>query len=680
MRTVRLVAFVGIGLWLVAYQLRVMAFAPHEVLVFSRYVHDVALIALSGLCVWAGWARRADRVAWLLIGAGLLAWTFGEVWYTVVLWDLKAVPVPSIADAGYLAFPPLAATGLVLLLRRGVSRAAAAWPDALIAALPIAALSATIALHAVLGDLAGGVAAKATALAYPVFDMVLIGVLAGGLAARGWRVERRLAMLGVGIVVFWLADTLWMAQTAAGTYQPGGWFDIGWWLGMYLIALAAWQPASGRPRSEDGELRLIVMPLVFATIGLGLLVYGCLASVGLPAIVLAAASLLAVMARLVLTFGDNLQMLRYSRRDASTDALSGLGNRRALARALDEAVAEGRRVALVLLDLDGFKHYNDTFGHPAGDALLQRLGRSLERHLGGAGTAFRMGGDEFCALVPYDGAGLDAIAAGAGAALSEHGEGFEIGCSWGAIAIPDDAAEAEQALKIADQRMYAAEARGTRVGRQPEPRRAAARARRARPRDRLAPQRGGRARRSDGRACSGSTTGEIAEIRHAAELHDVGKVAVPDAILRKRGALDAGEWEFIRRHTIIGERIIAAAPALAKVARARALEPRALGRRPATPTGWRASGSRCGARIVAVADAFDAMTSERPYSPARTPAQAVDELRSLRREPVRPRGRRGVRGGAAVAGDLHGAGRTGCLTDSCRSACRPAGSEPRVRR
>ena len=118
-RTVRLVAFVGIGLWLVAYQLRVMAFAPHEVLVFSRYVHDVALIALSGLCVWAGWARRADRVAWLLIGAGLLAWTFGEAWYTVVLWDLKTVPVPSLADAGYLAFPPLAATGLVLLLRRG---------------------------------------------------------------------------------------------------------------------------------------------------------------------------------------------------------------------------------------------------------------------------------------------------------------------------------------------------------------------------------------------------------------------------------------------------------------------------------------------------------------------------------------------------------------------------------
>jgi two-component system cell cycle response regulator len=623
-RTVRLVAFVGIGLWLVAYQLHVMAFAPHEVLVFSRYVHDVALIALSGLCVWAGWARRADRVAWLLIGAGLLAWTFGEVWYTVVLWDLKTVPVPSLADAGYLAFPPLAATGLVLLLRRGVSRAAAAWPDALIAALPIAALSAAIALHAVFGDLAGGVAAKATALAYPVFDMVLIGVLAGGLAARGWRVERRLAMLGVGIVVFWLADTLWMAQTAAGTYQPGGWFDVGWWLGMYLIALAAWQPASGRPRSEDGELRLIAMPLVFATIGLGLLVYGCIASVGLPAIVLAAASLLAVMARLMLTFGDNLQMLRYSRRDASTDALSGLGNRRALARALDEAVAEGRRVALVLLDLDGFKLYNDTFGHPAGDALLQRLSRSFERHLGGAGTAFRMGGDEFCALLPYDGAALDTIAAGAGAALSEHGEGFEIGCSWGAIAIPDDAAEAEQALQIADQRMYAQKHAG-RASAGSQSRDVLLRALvESDPEIGLHLSAVAELAEATARVL-GIPTGEIAEIRHAAELHDVGKVAVPDAILRKRGALDAGEWEFIRRHTIIGERIIAAAPALAKVARlVRSSHEHWDGT--GYPDGLAGQRIPYGARIVAVADAFDAMTSERPYSPARTPAQAVDEL------------------------------------------------------
>ena len=72
---------------------------------------------------------------------------------------------------------------------------------------------------------------------------------------------------------------------------------------------------------------------------------------------------------------------------------------------------------------------------------------------------------------------------------------------------------------------------------------------------------------------------EVEQVRHAAELHDVGKVAVPDAILTKPGPLDEDEWAFIRRHTIIGERIIAAAPALTRVAALVRAQPRALGRR-----------------------------------------------------------------------------------------------------
>ena len=103
----------------------------------------------------------------------------------------------------------------------------------------------------------------------------------------------------------------------------------------------------------------------------------------------------------MLTFRENVAMLRTSRDEALTDALTGLGNRRALARELAELLPEAddaRPVVLVLFDLDGFKHYNDTFGHPAGDALLVRLGANLATYLSGRGRAFRMGGDEFCAL------------------------------------------------------------------------------------------------------------------------------------------------------------------------------------------------------------------------------------------------------------------------------------------
>ena len=134
---------------------------------------------------------------------------------------------------------------------------------------------------------------------------------------------------------------------------------------------------------------------------------------------------------------------------------------------------------------------------------------------------------------------------------------------------------------------------------------------------------------------------EAEQISHAAELHDIGKVAIPDAILSKPGTLDPREWEFIRRHTLIGERIIAAAPALGAVARlVRSSHERWDG------TGYpdRLPGQQIplGARVVGVADAFNAMTSERPYSPAVTPRARDHGAAPPRRHAVRPRRGRGV--------------------------------------
>jgi two-component system, cell cycle response regulator len=620
----------GVGAWLLVWELRgVLAPSIDAGPVFSRFAHDVALVLSSLLCLWGGLcAPRRERVAWLLIGAGLLSWSFGEIWYTAVLWDAESIPVPSPADVGYLALVPFCLAGLTLLLRarvRGVP--AALWVDGLTAALAVAATSAAIVFQTVLDHVEGQAVEVIVSLAYPLFDLVLIGLVVGALAGSGWRLDRTWVLLALGIFAFCLADSLYLVGVVNDTYETGGWFDVGWWLGIFLVALAAWQPAVRETGVNDERLRLIVAPLGFGSVGLALLVYGCLTGLNLLAVGLAAAALLAVMARLSVTFRENVAMLRTSREEALTDALTELGNRRALSRRLDAALEHAREtggsLVLVLFDLDGFKHYNDTFGHPAGDALLVRLGRSLQAYMGDRGEAFRMGGDEFCAL--FESEVREADVAGAALALSEHGEGFAIGCSYGAIALPREAADAPAALRIADQRMYAQKHAG-RMSAGNQSKEVLLRALTERNPE-LGSHLTGVAALAEATARSlGLRHDEVERVRHAAELHDVGKVAVPDEILDKPGPLDEGEWEFIRRHTVIGERIIAAAPALGGVA---ALVRSSHERFDGAGYPDRLAGEEIplGSRIVAVADAFDAMTSTRSYSAAQTPNEALTELR-----------------------------------------------------
>ena len=138
----------------------------------------------------------------------------------------------------------------------------------------------------------------------------------------------------------------------------------------------------------------------------------------------------------------------------------GLGNRRALADDLPSAIAEPpgeHELLLAMFDLDGFKQYNDTFGHAAGDALLQRLGgRLAAAPLGTRARAYRMGGDEFCVLARCSsGSRRGDCSTTRVAALEDSGEGWHIGCSQGAGGSPPRQRPRAEALKLADERMYA---------------------------------------------------------------------------------------------------------------------------------------------------------------------------------------------------------------------------------
>jgi diguanylate cyclase (GGDEF)-like protein len=570
--------------------------------------------------------RGRERVAWALIGVGSLCWSVADIYWTLVLADRKVIPVPSISDIGYLAFYPLVFAGLCLLLRERVPNAPRTlWVDGLTAALAAGAMSAAVVLQAVLKTVGGNPLGVATNLAYPIGDLILLSVVVASFALRGWRADRTWTLLGLGIVLFWIADSYYLITVADETYVYPSLFDNGWTACLVLFAAAAWQPARGVARAEDrGAARFTLFPLAFASLGLGLLVIAALGSLNPIAVVLAAASLLTVFARLSLSLRENASMLSSSRREALTDSLTGLGNRRALTRDLERVVSgEDEPAVLALFDLDGFKHYNDSFGHPAGDALLQRLGAKLGAHVSRNGRAYRMGGDEFCVLLPLrDDA--DRTAAVAASTLSEHGDGFDVTCSFGAIALPLEATEAEEALRLADQRMYAHK-HGGRTSARSQTRDVLLRALWERHPD-LGEHLNGVAALAESVALRLELAGEELEhVRHAAELHDVGKMAIPDAILDKPGPLDENEWGFIRRHTIIGERIVAAAPALRQVAAlVRASHEHWDGS--GYPDGLAGADIPLGARIVAVCDAFDAMVADRPYRVGMQPELALAEL------------------------------------------------------
>jgi two-component system cell cycle response regulator len=373
-----------------------------------------------------------------------------------------------------------------------------------------------------------------------------------------------------------------------------------------------------------------VLPIAFGLLAVGVLVYDHFAKVSTAAIGLAGATMFMVLVRTAMTFGENLRMLRRSQREALTDALTGLGNRRALMNDLRDAL-EGRTAkqprALILFDLDGFKHYNDSFGHPAGDALLARLGTALEEVVRGHGKAYRLGGDEFCALVDgHAGEGPGGIVETARQALAEQGQGFEVAASYGVAQLPQDADDAAAALQIADQRLYGNKGarRRSSVGQQT--------------RDvllQILHEREPDLRHHHHEVADLALAvaanlpmlpDDVDVMLRAAELHDIGHMAVPDQILQKPGPLDSAERDFMRKHTLVGERILAAAPALQPVAQlVRASHERWDGS--GYPDGLAGEEIPLGARIIAVCDAYHAMTSDRVYQPPIDPQAALMELR-----------------------------------------------------
>ena len=588
---------------------------------FSTWFYN-ALMILA--CVIVG-ARALlvprERPAWTAFTAAMVSWTFAEIWYVAV----HPESYPSLADLGYLGFYPLTYVGMVALLRaRTRSIGGTLWLDGLTASLAAAALGAAVLVELVLRTTEGSLSTVATNLAYPLGDLLLLSAVFGVFSLTRWRPGRRWLLLGLGVLATAFADAVYLFQSAADTYVEGSWVDILWPVGLILIASSAWAVDRSGVELEVEGRPLLAVPAACAVIAIGVLVYDHYERVNVLAVGLAAATLLAVVVRLALTFRENRRLFELAREEAVTDALTGLGNRRKLLLDLERVLEEPVEPTLLMIfDLDGFKDYNDTFGHPAGDALLARLGSKLAAVPGAERGAYRPGGDEFCLVVRVRDGEAEPVIDRACSALSERGEGFEIGSSFGAVLLPDEATDASQALHVADERLYAQK----HSRRMETDRTMDALLEALSLRDPDLPihlDRVGSLAVEIAHAL-GLRRDEIDELVRAAQLHDLGKLAVPDEILHKAGPLDEREWAFVRQHPLVGERILRASPAFRNVATiVRSTHERWDGA--GYPDSLQGSEIPVSSRIIAACDAFTAMTSARPYRSALSTEDALAEL------------------------------------------------------
>jgi diguanylate cyclase (GGDEF)-like protein len=352
---------------------------------------------------------------------------------------------------------------------------------------------------------------------------------------------------------------------------------------------------------------------------------------------------------------ESNRQLTNARSEAATDPLTGLGNHRAFHKKLREefsrAAATRVPLGLIIIDLDGFKAVNDSLGHLAGDDLLRQVARALAAAARAENT-YRYGGDELAVIVPAgDEARTIAVADQLRGCIARLGgtAGSAITGSFGVACFPQCATAVDELVYRADMAMYWAKSLGkNRVCSWRELSGAQNRA--------PAPPYGGERRgqpdlitalcsalqakdhttRVHAERCSffagglaaelGLSEQEITNVKLASLLHDIGKLSVPDEILQKAGALTPDEMSVMQRHSSDGANMLPQSHALSVVFSAvRHHHERFDGS--GYPDGLVGEKIPLTSRILLVTDAYDAMTSDRPYRSAMPEEAAIAELR-----------------------------------------------------
>ena len=373
------------------------------------------LVAGVAVCTAYSASRRCDASprlarAWRLFAMGLFGQLTGQVAFQV--YDLLGkTPYPSVADGFYLLFYPFMLLGLLSL---SVSSRRGAGDVRLGIDLAVVAIAGSaLVIYVVLGPTvvanSGSPLQVGFSVAYPAGDMILLVGLAS-LLLRGSTpsAHAALRLLGAGLVLFVIGDLAYGYMTVHSSYESGDPIDATWMVALALMAIAGTtqRAAEGSESSERLHTRVSWVPPVAVAFGFGLLVFSDRHVTLFPGLVMIAIAIMLaglVLARQVLVQRDLVQAQEELRHQAFHDGLTGLPNRVLVLDRAEQMLARARReqrdVPALFIDIDGFKHVNDSLGHGVGDRLLQTVAARLRAVVRESDTVGRFGGDEFVVLL-----------------------------------------------------------------------------------------------------------------------------------------------------------------------------------------------------------------------------------------------------------------------------------------
>jgi diguanylate cyclase (GGDEF)-like protein/putative nucleotidyltransferase with HDIG domain len=597
--------------------------------------------------------RPGSWLAWSFLGASQLVYATADSLFYCRHYLLGLDDYPSVADPLYLAHYPLVVIALVLLIRR---RTPGRDIPGLLDAAVLAVAAAMLSWLYLIGPQARAdspTLVKVTSVAYPVMDLAMLAVALRLILGTGRRPPSFMLLSGNLLAIF-AADTIYVGQQLAGSYQTGNWLDALWLVGNLSLGAAALHPTMrwlGDPSpvadQQLGPIRIMALCVAALVAPATLLVHGVGEPVqDLPVIAAACAILfILAIARLAALVADQ-------RRLAITDGLTGLHTRRFFEAQLPLEIQRSHRsgvpLAVIIVDIDRFKSINDQYGHPAGDAALVEVAARLQVAARAGDVLARYGGEEFALLLPdarpEDLPGIaqrlrEEVASTPIAVTSDTW--IAVTVSIGVASYPEHSDLEGGLIAVADRALYAAKSGGrdrvvVGVAARGGPHASDADAEMLQYLFQAADQvdtalsnyQHSKAISLWAMVMAAELGADLATIRRAAlagRLHDVGKIVIPQSILAKPSALNADDWRVMREHPDHGYRLASAVPGFQEVAEAiRQHHERYDGT--GYPQGLSGKSIRLEARLIAVCDAWAAMLSDRPYQVMRTPAQARQEL------------------------------------------------------